>query len=91
MRTPENVIAHELVGMRARIVSSANGSLVGLNGTVADETKSMIYLDTAGGRRSAPKEGSVWGLSAPGCEAEVAGSLLSGRPHDRVGARWPRT
>ncbi|RNJ76426.1 MAG: ribonuclease P protein subunit [Nitrosopumilus sp. H8] len=91
MITPENILSHELVGLDAQIVSSVNRDLVGLNGTITDETKSMLKLYTTRGPKSAPKEGSRWRLVTEGGDALVDGSLISKRPYDRIGAKWPRT
>ena len=84
MITPDNVAEHELVGLDASVVGAPNPAIIGLNGTVIDETKSMLVLQTAKGRRRVPKAGSVLDLGA--CAGRVDGSRLLGRPHARLGA-----
>ena len=44
MITPENITSHELIGLRTEIIESSNPQIIGLNGTVTDETKSIIQL-----------------------------------------------
>ncbi|RNJ77758.1 MAG: ribonuclease P protein subunit [Nitrosopumilus sp. B06] len=87
MITPENITSHELVGLEAQIVSSTNPSLVGLNGTITDETKSMLTLHTSRGSKSAPKRGNRWSFATERGSALIDGSLISKRPFDRIGAK----
>ena len=39
MITAENITSHELIGLRTEIVESSNSQIIGLNGTITDETK----------------------------------------------------
>ena len=85
MITAANIASHELVGLNARIVESSNLQTVGLNGTVIDETKSMLTLDTKKGIKSIAKANSRWEFSIGGSLAIVNGSDIQKRPFDRIG------
>jgi len=43
MITKENIISHELIGLKTEIIDSSNKEILGLNGTIIDETKSMFF------------------------------------------------
>jgi RNase P/RNase MRP subunit p29 len=45
----ENIFAHELVGLQARIEESSDISLTGLSGMIVLETKNMISIKTGTG------------------------------------------
>lgn len=87
MITQENVVRHELIGLRARVEGSSNGQLVGLQGTVVYETMSMLHLDVGDRRVKVPKAHSTWSFVVEGDRASVDGNSLRRRPHDRLGAR----
>lgn len=65
---------------QAAVAGSPNHSMVGLNGTVIDETKHMLVLQTAKGPRRIPKQGST--LLVGG--RYVSGEELRGRLHERL-------
>lgn len=87
MITPQNITSHELIGLYTRIIQSSNCQLVGLNGTIIDETKSMLKLDTATGIKLIPKETSVWEFMLGSSKISVHGRAIAKRPFDRIGAK----
>jgi ribonuclease P protein subunit POP4 len=85
MRTPENLVRHELIGLRVRIVSSPNRTLRGLEGKVVDETRTMLVIERADGSEvSAQKETSVFSFELGGARVRIDGRVLVGRPEDRI-------
>lgn len=44
MRTAENLIRHELIGLDVSVCSSRNKQLIGKSGNIVDETKNMFIL-----------------------------------------------
>lgn len=56
MITKENIISHELIGLKTEIIDSSNKEILGLNGTIVDETKSMFVIDTTLGYKKIPKK-----------------------------------
>lgn len=87
MITASNITAHELVGLTASVLGAANTQLIGLNGTIIDETKSMLALRTMVGTKHVPKAGTVFELALGTGSTVVHGSDLRGRPHSRQGLR----
>ncbi len=87
MITKENLAFHELIGTRATIVGSGNMGIIGVSGMVVDETKFMLALDTKNGIKKFPKEVAHWRFSFEGGEAEIDGTKLTKRPHERMGVK----
>ena len=89
-----NIASHELVGLHATVVRSANPGTEGLQGTVIDETRSMIIMRCAntekGGRgaiKSVAKSTSTWRFAlCGGADTLVDGSRIAGRPFERITA-----
>lgn len=81
MITSLNIARHELIGLRAKVVSASNKSVAGISGTVADETKNTLEID---GKRVF-KAGSVFELTLPDkSQIEIAGEKIEGRPWERI-------
>lgn len=87
MITKENIISHELIGLKTEIVDSSNKEILGLNGTVVDETKSMFVIDTSQGCKKIPKNHNKWKFSIQNDDVILFGSSLCKRSFDRVRAK----
>ena len=87
MITPDNILQHEFIGLKAEISHSANSSLIGLNGTITNETKSMIQLDTEKGIKMIPKSINTWKFNLNNQNITVDGSKIQKRPFDRLGGK----
>ena len=86
MRIDERVLPrHEIIGLRVRVLASSCSSMTGLAGTIVDETKNMLVVETDEGVKKIPKETSVFLLTLPdGKEVKLEGWRIVGRPEDRV-------
>ncbi len=54
MITLENITMHELVGLKTIISDSPNKQIIGLYGTIVDETKFMFIINTKKGLKMIP-------------------------------------
>ena len=45
MISSKNIFYHELIGLELKVVDSSNPSLIGLEGTVIDETKKTLRIE----------------------------------------------
>ena len=45
MISSKNIFYHELIGLELKVVDSSNPSLIGLSGTVIDETKKTLLIE----------------------------------------------
>lgn len=87
MITQENILIHELIGLKATVMKSNNEQITGISGKVVDETKSMLFLNTINGIKKIPKENVEWKFSFDNSESMVNGNLLIKRPQERLGGK----
>ena len=87
MITPENIASHEFIGLSTQITNSSNLQLVGLNGRIIEETKSMFRINTVKGSKFIPKNNNSWKFTIQDKQVTVEGSKISKRPFDRIGAK----
>ena len=87
MITADNIVSHELIGLNTEITQSTNPQVVGLNGRIINETKSMFTLNTENGTKSMAKSTNSWKFSIEGKEVIVNGSKIAKRPFDRIGGK----
>ena len=87
MITLDTITRHEFIGLETQIVKSSNSEVVGLNGTIINETKSMFTINTKKGIKNIPKSTSNWKFSISGQNTVVNGSKIAKRPFERIGAK----
>ncbi len=87
MITAENIASHELIGLRTEIVESSNPQIIGLNGTIIDETKSMITINTVNGTKMISKSNNSWKFLIDDKDIVLNGSKIAKRSFDRIGAK----
>ncbi|MGC9121984.1 MAG: ribonuclease P protein component 1 [Thermogladius sp.] len=82
----KNILFHEIIGLRVRILSYTDTNLNGLEGVVVDETLKTLLIETAGGRRIRVfKQNGVFEFKLPHGEVVVIkGDLILGRPAERL-------
>lgn len=84
MRTPKNILRHELIGLQCKVVKADNLSQIGIEGTVVNETRKILTLETPKGEKKLPKQGSVFRFYIGDQKADVPGDALIARPEDRI-------
>ncbi len=84
MITLENIPINELVGLKTIISDSPNKQIIGLNGTVVDETKSMFVINTKKGFKMIPKKYNTWKFHVNNKEITISGTLFEKRSFDRL-------
>jgi len=87
MITTDNITSHEFIGLKTEITQSTNPQVIGLNGKIMDETKSMFKINTVKGIKSIAKSTSDWKFSIENKDVVVNGSKITKRPFDRIGAK----
>jgi|WetSurMetagenome_2_1015567.scaffolds.fasta_scaffold623351_1 ribonuclease P protein subunit POP4 len=90
MITKKNLLYSTFIGLGVEIANSSQRSLIGLKGTVVDETKNLIVIESEGAGAAAAKEVRVPKASATfrftlesGETADVEGKKIAFRPHER--------
>jgi ribonuclease P protein subunit POP4 len=84
MRSPKNILRHELIGLDVAVVDAGNQSLIGLQGKIVNETRNTLELDTPKGRKTLLKGGIVLRMVIAGEAIRVEGKFLVGRSEDRI-------
>ena len=87
MITTENITRHEFIGQHTQIVESTNSQIIGLNGTIINETKSMFSLNTVKGVKLIPKSNNSWKFKVNNQQITIKGSKIQKRPFDRLGGK----
>ncbi len=81
----ENVLWHGVVGLRAKILESADSTLQGISGTIVFETKNTILIRKDSiVKQVAKKAAEKLQLQTSSCACFISGSALIGRPEDRI-------
>ncbi|HEX4921096.1 MAG TPA: ribonuclease P protein subunit [Candidatus Bathyarchaeia archaeon] len=90
--TPQNILAHEWIGLSITIKTAADAKLNGLSGIVRDETKNTFQMETNGKLVRLIKNKTTFLATLPNAETIlVQGGLLRHRSEDRVKkglAKW---
>ncbi len=84
MITLENIPIHELIGLKTIISDSPNKQIIGLSGTIVDETKSMFVINTKKGFKMIPKKYNTWKFYINKKETTLSGTLFEKRSFDRL-------
>jgi ribonuclease P protein subunit POP4 len=82
--TKENITAHELIGLNAKITGGTEKTRIGLKGLIVDETKNLLVLETLKGEKSIPKKESEFEIELGSEKVAVKGKALLAKPEDRV-------
>jgi ribonuclease P protein subunit POP4 len=83
--TAENVLAHEIIGLGARIVESTDPTLQAVSGTIVFETKNMLSIKVNSEVKHVPKKAAKKILiETHSSVCFISGSSLTGRPEDRI-------
>ncbi|MEM7826677.1 MAG: ribonuclease P protein subunit [Candidatus Aenigmatarchaeota archaeon] len=89
MRTPENILMHEFIGLECTVVSSTNKCHIGIKGKIVDETKNMLILETREKvYKKIPKRGAVFRLRLDKNVVEIKGDTIISRPENRIKKRF---
>lgn len=91
--TAHNLVRHELIGLKVRIVSSSDPMHTKVNGRVIDETYNMLKIEAKNSReKTISKSNSIFIFTLPNkTKVKVDGKVLIGRPEDRIKkkiAKW---
>jgi len=91
MKITPDIIQRELIGLHAKVARSPHPNYVGIKGRVIDETRNTLVILYKDRRKSIVKEAAVFHFTMPdGTTVEIDGSIIVGRPEDRVKRRIRR-
>ena len=86
MITQENILSHEIIGLYATVERCSDMYLTNLSGKIIMETKNIISIETSKGIKHVSKTAAkkIRLDLKSGCSCSISGSLLIGRPEDRI-------
>ncbi|VVB76800.1 Ribonuclease P protein component 1 [uncultured archaeon] len=83
----KNIVLNELIGLRAKVVKSSDPKQEGLDGTIIDETKNTLLIETGSGVKRLVKASSTFKFylgNRKGRSFVVEGKEINFRPHERI-------
>ena len=85
MMSPENVLAHEIIGLDAKIVESTDPTIIGVHGLIVFETRNTILIRTNSSiKQIAKKIAKKIEVKTHSGACFISGSSMIARPEDRV-------
>lgn len=91
MRSPRNLLKHELIGLKVEVAGSENKSQIGLEGKVVDETRNTIKIETKKGIKTVKKENTVFTFTLDnGKKVKIRGDIIVAKPEDRIKKKFKK-
>lgn len=89
--TPQNLVRHELIGLKVNIYKSTDSTQKGIYGMIIDETYNTLKIKTRNKEKTVVKENCVFVFTLPDkTKVQVDGKLLVSRPEDRIKKKFPK-
>ncbi len=90
MINERNIVFHELIGLKVRILKSKVKGYKNIKGKIIDETKNTFLIEKENGKRvRIIKNVCTFVFYLNGKKVKVDGRLLVGNPEDRIKKRIP--
>ncbi|MEA3254399.1 MAG: ribonuclease P protein component 1 [Candidatus Altiarchaeota archaeon] len=88
MITPYNILRHELIGLRVKVVDATHpGYRCG--GEIIGETRNTLKVESKGGVKTLPKDCITLELELPDKGmVRINGNLLVSRPEERIKRKY---
>jgi ribonuclease P protein subunit POP4 len=80
----KNVLQEELIGLPLTVVAAKNRDLVGISGTIVDETKYTLVVRSGQKTRVLLKEQVTIAVDCKGTRVQIDGARLLKRPEKRI-------
>ncbi len=85
MKVASDIISQEFIGTTGKVANSTHSGYLGITGQVVDETRNTFVFQHNGKMKRIAKDSSVFNFKfSDGTIIEIDGSLLVGRPEDRL-------
>jgi ribonuclease P protein subunit POP4 len=83
----DRLVMDELIGLDVKIIKSTRRELIGLKGTIIDETLNTFTIEVGSKEKVIPKKQCVFRFYKDG-EHDIDGRDLVYRPEDRIKKYW---
>ena len=84
MRNEKNILQHEFIGLTVRVIRSRHNGYLAKSGTVVDETKNMLIIDTGKKRVKIPKTGNTFIFQLESGPIIIEGEMILARSEERT-------
>lgn len=89
--TAFNLVRHELISLKVKVVKSTDPTQKNISGSVVDETYNTLTIEAKGREKKVVKSNCVFVFTLPsGTKVEVDGKVIVGRPEDRIKKKFPK-
>ena len=78
------ILVGELIGKQVKITNSSRQEIIGIEGTIIDETMKMLIIKTTEKEIKVPKKHTVFDFNG----TKINGEMLNFRPHERIKKYW---
>ena len=79
------VLKHEIIGLKIKVIDSKNKSNIGTKGTIIDETKNTLIIETTDEKRKTLfKQNIIIETKINNKKIKIKGAGLLGRSQDRI-------
>ncbi|MGC8547746.1 MAG: ribonuclease P protein component 1 [Candidatus Micrarchaeia archaeon] len=80
----KNIVLSELIGLKAKVIKDTDKKQRGIQGTVIDETKNTLIINSSKGIKKVIKANAIFRFYAEGKSFVVKGEEINFRPEDRT-------
>ena len=85
MRVTPSIVQHEFIGLETTVVKALNHNLLGIKGSVVDETRNTFTILHENKRKMVVKDTAVFEFVMPDrTTVEIEGKILTARSEDRI-------
>jgi len=82
--TKENILGHEMIGLKLNVIKSTDPKRIGVKGIVVDETQNTFIIIQNGKEQTLPKKECVFEFDLNGEKVIVEGKKILRRSEDRT-------
>lgn len=91
MKITPSIVQNEFIGLKVKVADSPNRDLIGISGTIINETRKTFLIQRRNKRKTIVKDDATLHFTLPDATVvEVEGHILIGRPEERIKKRIRR-
>ena len=85
MKPTSAISKQPLIGLNATIIDSSHYGYIGITGTIIDETRNSLIIQSKGKRKTIIKKVAIFHFNMlDGTILEIDGKKILGRPEERI-------
>jgi ribonuclease P protein subunit POP4 len=85
MKITPSIVQNEFIGLKAKVAHSRNKDLIGISGTIINETRKTFLIKKGNTRKTIIKDIATLHFTLPDTSiVQIEGRTLLGRPEERL-------